>query len=109
MTRRAGDPARGRSLRLVRVLAWLLLGTGLVVLAVNPWVPPLVYAILWLPIMIVARMLVAIVPARHIAVDVAVLVLCVVGLDFGGFILVPSALLFLVDDRPPRTASSSTR
>ena len=100
---------RGRRVRPVTALAWLLLAVGLVVLAVNPWVPPLVYALLWLPIMVVPRLLVAVVPARAFVVDLAVLVLCVVGLDFGGFILVPSALLFLVDDRPPRPASSSTR
>lgn len=93
---------RRPSVRLVTVLAWLLLVAGLVVLAVNPWVPPLVYAILWLPIMVVPRMLVAVVPARAVAVDVAVLALCVVGLDFGGFILAPSVVLFLVDDRSRR-------
>lgn len=109
MTNGAGDPMRVGAARLVTVLAWLLLAVGLVVLAINPWVPPLVYAVLWLPIMVVPRMLVAVVPARAVAVDLAVLVLCVVGLDFGGFILVPSVLLFLVDDRSRRATSSSRR
>ena len=94
-------------MRLITGLAWLLLAAGLVVLAVNPWVPPLVYAFLWLPVTVVARMLVAVVPARAVAVDLAVLALCVVGLDFGGFILAPSLVLFLIDDRSRSTAPST--
>ena len=92
----------------VCALAWVLLVAGLWVIALNPAVPSLRYALLWLGIMAIARgmSLFAIRPA--VAVDLAILFVCVLGMEIGGLIVVPSVVLFaLADALRPDLASAS--
>ena len=90
------------------VLAWALLAAGLVVIALNPGVPSLGYAVLWLGIMAITRgmSLFAIWPA--VAVDLALLFVCFLGMEIGGLILMPGVLAFaLADALRPRPASAT--
>jgi hypothetical protein len=82
----------------VRVLAWALLGAGLVVIALNPGVPSGGYALLWLGIMAVARGLVLLLGWSGVPLDLSLVVLCFLGMETGGLILVPSVVAFTLAD-----------
>jgi hypothetical protein len=91
-----------RNIRLaILAAAWLLQIAGLVVIAANPGVPSLGYAALWLAVVAVARALALALPWLAVAVDLALLPVCILGLEIGGLILIPSLLLFAVGDALP--------
>jgi hypothetical protein len=89
---------RALSRTLVAVLAWALLVLGLAVIALNPGVPSIGYALLWLGVMALARALCLGVPAVAVAIDLSLLLVCFVGLEIGGLILVPALIAFAVAD-----------
>jgi hypothetical protein len=82
----------------VLVAAWLLLIAGLSVIALNPGVPSLGYALFWLGVMAVARGIAMLVPWLAVAVDLSLLLVCFFGLEIGGLILVPSVIGFALAD-----------
>jgi hypothetical protein len=92
------------------LLGWLMLAVGLLVIARNPAVPSLQYAVLWLGVMAVARGISALVGPAAIAIDLSLLLLCCIGLEIGGLILVPSIIAFTVGDalRPGRTEGATS-
>ncbi len=80
------------------MVAWLLLIAGLVLIALNPGVPSLRYAILWLGVMAAARGASALAPSLAAAIDLSLLFVAFFGLEIGGLFLVPAILSFLVAD-----------
>jgi len=91
--------------RVISVLAWALLVLGLAVIALNPGVPSTGYALLWLGVMAVARALALGLPWVAIAVDLSLLLVCFIGLEIGGLILVPALVAFTVADALPSGTS----
>ena len=89
-------------------IGWLLLAVGLLVVALNPAVSSLQYAVLWLGVMAVARGISVIVSRLAVAIDLSLLFACYIGLEIGGLILVPSIIAFIVGDalRPDRAAAT---
>jgi hypothetical protein len=83
-----------------------MLAVGLLLIARNPGVPSLQYAVLWLGVMAVARGVTVLVGAAAIAIDLSLLLLCCIGLEIGGLFLIPSFMAFTVGDAlgPGRTA-----
>ncbi len=92
----------------VRVLAWVLLVAGLVIIAFNPGAPSLGYALLWLGVMAVARGLALLVGWPAVALDLSLLFLCFLGMEIGGLILVPSVVAFAFTDALRREPASGT-
>ena len=91
------------------VLAWALLAAALVVIALNPAVPSLGYALLWLGIMAVARGMSVFANWPAVAVDLSLLLVCFMGMEIGGLILAPAVLAFaLADALRPRPAGASS-
>ena len=89
-------------------MAWLLLIAALGVIALNPGMPSLGYALFWLGVVAVARGISMLVTWVAIAVDLSLLLVCFFGMEIGGLILVPSIIGFAVADaldRAPATAS----
>jgi hypothetical protein len=89
-------------------VAWLLLLAALGVIALNPGMPSLGYALFWLGVVAVARGVSMLVTWVAIAVDLSLLLVCFFGMEIGGLILVPSIIGFAVADvldREPATAS----
>jgi tetrahydromethanopterin S-methyltransferase subunit C len=80
------------------ILAGVLRIAGLLVIALNPGVPSLGYALLWLGIMAVARGVALFASRPVVAMDLTLLVVCVVGMEIGGLIVVPSVLAFTLAD-----------
>ncbi len=80
------------------VAGWLLLAVGLCLIAFNPAVPSLQYAILWLGVMTVARGISTVAVRLAVAIDLSLLVVCFFGLEIGGLILVPSVVAFTIGD-----------
>ena len=111
------QPPLGRAPRAVTLHAWTALGgwaltiLGLLVIAANPGVPSLGYALFWLAVMTVGRSIAIAIPWAAVAIDLALLLACCIGLELGGLILVPALLTFaLADalggrDRTPTTTS----
>jgi hypothetical protein len=94
--------AMRRKLRLtILAAAWLVQVAGLVVIAANPGVPSLGYAALWLAVVAIARATALALPWLAVAVDLALVPVCFLGLEIGGLILIPSLLLFAVGDALP--------
>jgi hypothetical protein len=92
------------------VLAWVLLIAGVLVIALNPGVPSLGYALLWLGIMAVGRGMALFASWPVVSMDLTLLVVCVFGMEIGGLIVVPSVLAFtLADALRPRGHDRSTR
>ena len=56
----------------IRITAWALLVGGLIVIALNPGVPSLPYALLWLGVMAIARGVSLLAPWLAVAIDVSV-------------------------------------
>jgi hypothetical protein len=94
-----------------RVLAWVLLIAGFLVIALNPGVPSFGYALLWLGIMAIARGMSVFANWPTVAVDLSLLFLCVLGMEIGGLILVPTVLVFALADalRPRPDARTGAR
>ena len=92
----------------VLVAAWLLLIAGLGVIALNPGVPSLGYALFWLGVMAVARGIAMLVPWLAVAVDLSLLLVCFFGLEIGGLILVPSVIGFALADALGRVCATAT-
>jgi hypothetical protein len=80
------------------VAAWSLLIAGLIVIAMNPAVPSVGYAILWGGVMATARGVSILAPWVAAAVDISLLFVCFFGLEIGGLIILPSVLAFLIVD-----------
>ena len=95
----------------VGVLAWVLLIAGLLVIALNPGVPSLGYALLWLGVMAVARGMAVFASWPAVGVDLSLLLVCVLGMEIGGLIVVPSVLAFALADalRPRPDGRSGAR
>jgi hypothetical protein len=58
-------------------------------------VPSLIYAILWMGVIAFARGISMLVTWVAVAIDVSLLLVCFLGLEIGGLILVPSVVAFL--------------
>lgn len=92
----------------VLVLAWLLLIAALGVIALNPAVPSLGYALFWLGVMAAARGISMLVTWVAVAVDLSLLFVCFFGMEIGGLILVPSIIGFAVADALHREGAAAT-
>jgi hypothetical protein len=94
-------------------VAWLLLIAALGVIALNPGMPSLGYAIFWLGVVAVARGISMLVTWVAIAVDLSLLLVCFFGMEIGGLILVLSIIGFAVADaldrEPAPTGNPSAR
>ena len=89
-------------------MAWLLLIAALCVIALNPVLPSLGYALFWLGVVAVARGIGMLVTWVAIAVDLSLLLVCFFDMEIGGLLLVPSIIGFAVADaldREPATAN----
>jgi hypothetical protein len=92
----------------VLVVAWLLLIAALGVIALNPGVPSLGYALFWLGVVAVARGLSMLVTWVAVAVDLSLLLVCFFGMEIGGLVLVPSIIGFAVADALDREQATAT-
>lgn len=92
----------------ISVVSWLLLMAALGLIALNPSVPSLSYALLWLGVMIVARGISMLVTRAAVAVDLSLLFVCFFGMEIGGLILVPSIIGFAVADALHRERATAT-
>jgi hypothetical protein len=93
---------------LVRVLAWVLLVVGLSVIALNPFVQSLRYALFWLGVMAIARGIARFAAWLDVAIDLSLLFVCFFGIEIGGLVVVPSVVAFaLADALRPDLASAS--
>ena len=98
-----------RSARLGALLvAWLLLIAALGVIALNPGVPSLGYALFWLGVMAVARGISMRVAWTAVGVDLSLLLVCFFGMEIGGLIMVPSVLGFAIADALYRERATAT-
>jgi hypothetical protein len=91
-----------------QLAGWLLAAAGLVVVALNPAVPSLPFALFWLGAIAVARGIATLAPAAAVALDASLLIGCIVGVEIGGILLLPSVVSFVVADGlrdEPATAS----
>jgi hypothetical protein len=92
----------------VSVLAWVLLVVGLSVIALNPFVPSLRYALFWLGVMAIARGIARFAAWLDVAIDLSLLFVCFFGIEIGGLVVVPSVVAFaLADALRPDLASAS--
>ena len=80
------------------LLAWLLLIVALGVIGLNPGTPSLAYALLWFGAVAIARGAATLVSWTAVAVDLALLFVCVFGMEIGGLIVAPSIGAFVVAD-----------
>jgi hypothetical protein len=78
--------------------AWLLLILAIGVIALNPEVPSIAYAIFWLGVVAVARGISILAPWTAVATDLSLLIVCFLGMEMGGLILAPSIVAFAVAD-----------
>jgi hypothetical protein len=92
----------------VLVVAWVLVIMALGVIALNPAVSSLGYALFWLGVMAVARGISMLVSWVAVAVDLALLPVCFLGMEIGGLILVPSIIGFVVADAFDRERVTAT-
>jgi hypothetical protein len=79
-------------------LAWALLLGGLFIIALNPGVPSIPYALSWLGVVAVVRAASTLAPRRAVAIDLLLIFCCLVGMEFGGLILLPSVVAFALAD-----------
>jgi hypothetical protein len=77
--------------------------SGLTIIALNPGVPSLGYAAMWLAVMAISRAVALLLPWLAVTIDLALLPVCFLGLEIGGLILVPSLVAFAVADAMPAT------
>jgi hypothetical protein len=80
------------------LLAWLLLVVALGVIGLNPGTPSLGYALFWFGAMTVARGMATLITWAAVAVDPALLFVCIFGIEIGGLIVLPSVVAFTVAD-----------
>ena len=92
----------------ILVVSWLLLVAALGVIALNPGVPSLSYALLWLGVMVIARGISMLVTRAAVAVDLSLLFACFFGMEIGGLILVPSIIGFAIADALHRERATAT-
>jgi hypothetical protein len=92
----------------VLVVAWLLLFAALGVIALNPAVPSLGYALFWLGVIAAARGISMLVRWLAVAVDLSLFLVCFLGMEIGGLILVPSIIGFAVADVLHRERATAT-
>jgi hypothetical protein len=92
-------------------VAWLLLVADLGVVALNPGVPSLSYALLWLGVVAVARGISMLISWVAVTVDLSLLLLCLFGMEIGGLILMPSIPAFTAADamRPERVTARQSK
>ena len=90
------------------LVAWLLLIAALGVIALNPGVPSLGYALFWLGVMAVARGISMRVAWTAVGVDLSLLLVCFFGMEIGGLIMVPSVLGFAIADAIYRERATAT-
>ena len=90
------------------LVAWLLLIAALGVIALNPGVPSLGYALFWLGVMAVARGISMLVAWTAVGVDLSLLLVCFFGMEIGGLIMVPSVLGFAIADALYRERATAT-
>ena len=92
----------------VSVLAWVLLVVGLSLIALNPFVQSLRYALFWLGVMAIARGIARFAAWLDVAIDLSLLFVCFFGIEIGGLVVVPSVVAFaLADALRPDLASAS--
>ena len=93
----------------LRAVAWVLLMGGLLIIALNPGAPSLRYALLWFGIAALARGVSALPASPAVAVDLSLLFVCVLGMEIGGLILVPSVVAFALADALRREPAGAAR
>jgi len=84
-----------------RAALWVgaaLLVVGLAVVVLNSTPSSRGDAVLWLGVMAMERGLAVVVPSTAVAVDLAVILLCLFGLEVGGLLLVPAGVAFVIAD-----------
>ncbi len=89
---------RRRAALVTNGLAWLLLAAGLAIIALNPAVPSLNYALIWGGVIVATRGVGLLAPWLGAAIAIPLLLVCFLGLEIGGLIVAPSVLLFLTTD-----------
>jgi len=92
----------------VLVVAWLLLFAAIGVIALNPAVPSLGYALFWLGVIAAARGISMLARWLAVAVDLSLFLVCFLGMEIGGLILVPSIIGFAVADVLHRERATAT-
>ena len=92
----------------VLVVAWLMLIAALGVIALNPGMPSLGYALFWLGVIATARGISMLVGWAAVAVDLSLLLVCFLGVEFGGLIVMPSIIGFAVADALRRERATTT-
>jgi hypothetical protein len=90
------------------VVSWLLLIAALGLIALNPGVPSLPYAVFWLGVMAAARGISTLIPWVAVAVDLSLIFVCLFGIAIGGLLLVPSLIGFAVADALQREPATAT-
>lgn len=89
-------------------MAWLLLIAALGLIALNPGMPSVGYALFWLGVVATARGISMLVAWLAVAVDLSLLLVSFFGMEIGGLILVPSIITFAVADAMRRERASAT-
>jgi hypothetical protein len=72
------------------------------VVALNPGVPSLRYALLWLGIVAVARGVALALAGSGLMIDIVLALLCLLGMEIGGLLILPSVLAFALADASGR-------
>jgi hypothetical protein len=80
------------------MLAWLLLVASLCLIALNPGVPSVRYAIVWLGVMTIPRAIALLAPGFGLLMDIPLVFACLLGFEIGGLLLLPSVITFSVAD-----------
>ncbi len=70
--------------------------------ALNPGVPSLRYALLWLGIVAVARGVALALAGSGLMIDIVLALLCLLGMEIGGLLILPSVLAFALADASGR-------
>ena len=83
---------------MARVVSWLLLLAAVGAIALNRGVPLARYALLWLGIALIARAAATAASWLGLAVDIALIPVCVVGMEIGGLFLLPALVAFAITD-----------
>jgi hypothetical protein len=99
---------RSQARRAVLILAWLLLVAALGMIALNPAVPSPRYALLWLGVMAITRAVALPAPDLGLVTDIVLVFICLLGLEIGGLLLLPSVITFALADALYATGDTAT-
>ncbi len=83
---------------MARAVSWLLLLVAVGAIALNPGVPSIRYALLWLGIVLIVRALATAANWLGLGVEIALIPVCVIGMEIGGLFLLPAIIAFTITD-----------